>query len=154
MKDLELKIVPKVGLGELKFGTSMDAVVELLGKADEVEEFNDDDCFNTTILTYNTPEMDLFFEGSDKLVLSGINLENEEATLYDLQVFDMSEEEIVKMMNDNGYFEFDTNIDEEYNEKCLSFEEANLDFIFDEEGSLISVSFGILVSEDGQIINL
>ncbi|MDD2204831.1 MAG: hypothetical protein PHU62_06015 [Bacteroidales bacterium] len=153
MNKLDLVLLPKVGIGNLKFGTTIDDVVKLLGEANEIEEFNDEDCFNTTLLTYYEQELDLFFEGSDKFVFSAIGVDNPDATLFGKKIFDMKEPEIIALMEENGYFEHDESFDEECNEKCISFEEACFDFYF-EEDELISVNYGVLVSDDGQIVDI
>ncbi|MDR2084975.1 MAG: hypothetical protein LBP67_08285 [Bacteroidales bacterium] len=154
MEKFDYTLIPKVGIGKIKFGTTLEEIIKILGEADEMEEFNDEDFFNTTLLTYSDLEIDLFFEGQDNLVFSAIGVDNNEATLFDKKIFEMSEDELIKLMKKNGFNEVDINIDEEYDEKCVSFEDASFDFYFDNEGKLISVNFGVLVSEDGEIIDI
>ncbi|MDL2227714.1 hypothetical protein LJC25_05080 [Bacteroidales bacterium OttesenSCG-928-K03] len=153
MKKFDYSLTPKVGIGNIKFGTTLEEVIKILGEADEMEEFNDEDFFNTTLLTYSELELDLFFEGSDKLVFSAIGVDNDESTLYGKKIFEMDEAGVIKLMKDNGFKEVDINVDEEYDEKCVSFEDANFDFYFNNEGNLVSVNFGVLVSEEGNIID-
>ena len=154
MKNFDYTLIPKVGIGNIKFGTTMEEIVKTLGEATEMEEFNDEDFFNTTLLTYSDLEIDLFFEGRDKLVFSAIGVDNQDATLYGKKIFELSETDVIKLMNDNGFHDVDINVDEEFNEKCVSFEEASFDFYFDEDGALLSVNFGVLVSEEGEIIDV
>ncbi len=154
MKKFDLIIKPKEGIGDLKFGTPLEEVIKKVGEADEVEDFNDEDCFNTKLLSYTEDEVDLFFEGSNNFVFSAISIDNREATLYGKKVFELSEKEIVNLMKQNGYNLSDTTVDEEFCEKCLSFEEAYFDFYFNNDNELISLNFGVLVSDDGKILDV
>ncbi|MGI6718861.1 MAG: hypothetical protein ACOX4D_06940 [Bacteroidales bacterium] len=154
MKKFNLIIKPKEGIGDLKFGTTIEEVIKKVGEADELEDFNDEDCFNTKLLSYLDDEVDLFFEGNNNFVFSAISVDNKEASLYGKKIFELSEKEIIELMKENGFNLSDTTIDEEFCEKCLSFEDAYLDFYFNKDNELISLNFGVLVSDDGKILDI
>ena len=52
MKKLIPEIKPKEGFGELRFGELSQHIIDVLGEPEEVENIQDDDEFNTTILNY------------------------------------------------------------------------------------------------------
>ncbi len=149
MKELTLDIKPREGLGELKFGDSSEKLISILGEAEEMEEIADEDEFNTVILNYWKKGISAFFEGIEKSVLACFEIDNKEATMYGMKVFDLKEQEIIKIMNDNGFKELET-ADEENSERRVSFEDGMIDFFFEDE-KLIAVNWGVLVNDKGEI---
>jgi len=149
MKALALKIEPLKGFGELAFGMTPKQVVETLGEPDEQEILDDlgdvDDDVETLIYHYDEHDISVFFEGEDKeQTLVNIETGNHEATLFGKRIFTLKEAEIIKLMKANDFTEMDEEIleDEEYqNEKRVSFDEAMMDFFF-EEGILTAISWG------------
>ena len=75
--------------------------------------------------------------------------ENEAATLFGKQVFGLKKEEVCKLMRDNGFKEMEE--ENEDGELRLSFEDAMIDFFFDDD-TMTAVSWGVLVDEQGDII--
>ena len=75
--------------------------------------------------------------------------ENMEATLYGEPVFDLTKEEIIDLMKKQGFKELEE--ENEDDELRVSFEDALVDFFFDEEG-LTAISWGVLVDDQGDII--
>lgn len=135
---MNLSILPKQGLGDLRFDMPIEDVVHLLGNADEVESIDNAADETTTVLHYEDG-LTLFCEGENP-VLSCIDISNEEATLFGKKVFDLAEKEIVRLMVDNQYFEQDADM-EDWGERRISFPEGNIDFYF-EDGELTSVIIG------------
>ena len=149
MKALTLEIKPKEGLGELKFGESSEKLISMLGEAEEMEDIEDEDEFNTVILNYWDKGISAFFEGKENSVLSCFEVDNPETILFGQKVFELSENEIIKLMKENGYSDIDTDV-EENGEKRLSFEDGMIDFFFDDD-SLLAVNWGVLVNDQGEI---
>ena len=149
MKNLTPDIKPKEGFGEIKFGESSDHVIACLGEPEEVESFEDDDEFNTTILNYWEVGVSAFFEGIENSVLSCLETDIPEATLYGEKVFDMEEKEVIDLMSKHGFSVAETE-EEPSGERRISYDDALIDFFF-QEGELIAVNWGVLVNEAGEI---
>lgn len=148
MKALKLEIKPLKGFGELAFGMTEKQVIEYLGEPDEKELLNDmdeDDDTETLIYHYDDIDISAFFEGDgDEKFLVNLETGNQDATLYGKKVFAMSETEIIKLMKDHSFVDIDDELleDEEYqNEKRVSFDEAMMDFFFEDE-ILTALSWG------------
>ncbi len=150
MRDLTLEIKPLEGFGEILFGFTTERVTTLLGEAEDVDNIEDDDVFNTVILNYWEKGIAVFFEGMEKSVVSCFETDNPEATLYGRKVFDMSEGEVIELMAGKGFKIAETEIDKETGEKRISYDDAMIDFFY-EDGALIAVNWGVLVNEKGEI---
>lgn len=136
---MEMKVLIKQGIGEIRFGMPVEEVVALLGTADEVENIDNAADEPTTVLRYNELGLTLFFEGENP-VLACIDTCNEECELLGERVFDLEEKRLVQLMVKNGYCEQDVD-DEDWGERRVSFPESNTDFFFD-EGELVSITLG------------
>jgi hypothetical protein len=149
MKDFT--IVPLKGYGEIPFGMSLDETVKLLGMPEFYEELSDmEETGNRSIYyEYEELETNIYFEGVTKSVVACFETENMEATLYGEPVFDLTKEEIIDLMKEHGFKEIEEEIEDE--ELRVSFEDAMIDFFFDED-ELTAVSWGVLVDEQGDII--
>ncbi len=144
MKDLTLEIKPLEGFGELEFGMTPDEVYEYLGQPDEEEVLEDDEMGDTKVLSFWNKSVSAFFDDPEDPVLTNLETDNPDATLFGKRVFAMKEKEIIKLMNDNGFSEMEVEDleDEEYeNERRVSFDEAQMDFFFEDE-ILTVVSWG------------
>lgn len=149
MKKLTTEIKPKDGFGEIKFGETIKHVVDFLGEAEEVETIEDDDEFNTTILNYWELGVSVFFEGSEKSVLSCFETDIPDATLYGKKVFDLSEKEVITLMEEKG-FEVAETEEDKTGERRISYDDALIDFFY-HDGELVAVNWGVLVNEQGEI---
>jgi hypothetical protein len=149
MKDFT--IVPLKGYGEIPFGMSLDETVKLLGMPEFYEELSDmEETGNRSIYyEYEELETNIYFEGVTKSVVACFETENMEATLYGEPVFDLTKEEIIDLMKEHGFKEIEEEIEDE--ELRVSFEDAMIDFFFDED-ELTAVSWGVLVDELGDFI--
>ena len=136
---MDMKILVKQGVGDIRFMMPVEEVVALLGTADEVENIDNVADEPTTVLRYNDLGLTLFFEGENP-VLACIDICNEESEMLGEQVFEMEEPALVQLMVKNGYTEEDVD-DEDWGERRVSFPEANVDFFFD-EGELVSITLG------------
>ena len=152
MKKLTLEIKPKIGFGELEFGDTTEKLTSFLGEAEEIEnieEIEDDADFNTVILNYWSVGITVFFEGVEKSVISCFEIDNPEATLFGKRIFELNEKEVIELMNANGFTEIESEIEEE-GEKRLSFDQALIDFFF-EDDVLAAINWGVLINDQGDI---
>jgi hypothetical protein len=149
MKDFT--IMPLKGYGEIPFGMTLDDAVKKLGMPDFYEELSDmEETGNRSIYyEYDELETNIYFEGVTKSVVACFETENTEATLYGKPVFDLTKEEIIDLMKKQGFKELEEETEDE--ELRVSFEDAMVDFFFDED-ELTAVSWGVLVDEQGDII--
>ncbi len=149
MKDFTIK--PLEGFGEIPFGMTLDETVKMLNMPDFYEELSEmEETGNRSIFyEYDELETNIYFEGVTKSVVACFETENMEATLYGEPVFDLTKEEVIDLMKAHGFKELEEETEDE--ELRVSFEDAMIDFFFDEDG-LTAVSWGVLVDEQGDII--
>ena len=149
MKDFTIE--PLKGYGEIPFGMTLDEAVKTLGMPDFYEELSDmEETGNRSIFyEYDELETNIYFEGVTKSVVACFETENTEAMLYGKPVFDLTKEEIIDLMKKQGFKELEEETEDE--ELRVSFEDAMIDFFFDED-ELTAVSWGVLVDEQGDII--
>lgn len=151
MKNPLLEIRPKVGIGTLKFGASMSEVEKHFGKPEEVEKVEGETDYKTTVWHYWDRGFSLFFDEEEKNNFTCVEIDNEEALLWDKQVFNMNEEEIKALFKSKGFTEIDTE-EEEWGEKRISYDDAVVDMYF-EDGELTSINYGVF-PEDEKILIL
>lgn len=151
MSKLTLEICPKLGFGELKFGNTIEEIIAFVGEAEDVEDIQDDEEFNTVIMSYMSKGFVVFIEGcgAERSIASCFETDNIDATIFGKKVFKMNEKEITDLMKANGYSEVDTET-EDTGEYRLSFEDGLIDFFF-HEGELNAVNWGVLVNKLGEI---
>jgi hypothetical protein len=149
MKVLTLDIVPKAGYGEIHFGETSEKVITYIGQPEDVENIEDVDGFSTVVLYYWDLGVTVFFEGREKSVVSCIETENPESFMFGKKIFEMSEEDIVSLMESYKYEVAEIEM-ETTGERRVSYDDAMIDFFFS-EGDLIAVNWGVLVNERGEI---
>ena len=149
MKDFTIQ--PLKGYGEIPFGMTLDETVKILGMPDFYEELSDmEETGNRSIFyEYEELETNIYFEGVTKSVVACFETENEEATLYGENVFNLNKEAIIVLMKEHGFKELEEENEDE--ELRVSFEDGLIDFFF-EDDMLTAVSWGVLVDEQGDII--
>ena len=149
MKDFTIQ--PLKGYGEIPFGMTLDETVKILNMPDFYEELSDiEETGNRSIYyEYADIQTNIYFEGITKSVVACFETENESATLYGKKIFELKKDEVVKLMKDNGFKDLDEETED--GELRVSFEDAMIDFFF-EDDMLNAVSWGILVDEQGEII--
>lgn len=143
-------IEPLVGCGNLKFGQTIENLNAVLGEAEEIDHLDTDDQMNTVVLHYWDKGLSVFFEGNEKTVISCFETDDISATLYGKKVFEIDKEEVIALMKENGFTELE--IEEEEGEIRVTFEDALIDFFYD-ENQLLAVNWGVLVNEAGEIEN-
>jgi hypothetical protein len=149
MSALTLNIIPKKGLGEIQFGDTSEKIITLLGQPEDVENIEDVDGFNTVVLYYYEEGVTIFFEGREKSVVACIEVENPESIMFGQAIFEMTEKDIVALMEEKGY-EVAEIENETTGEKRVSYDDAMIDFFF-LDGDLVIVNWGVLVNEKGEI---
>lgn len=148
MKSFEIN--PRHSFGQLNFGMFIDQVVELIGEPDMKEELDmSDDGNRHVVYRFDSLGLNLYFEGVEKSVLACVETDNDDVELYGETIFDLSKNEIVKLIESKGYSISDQ--DDEDDEQRVSFDELGLDlFFFGNE--LDAVCFGVSVDCNGNIV--
>lgn len=135
------EIKPNEGIGTFAFGTDINVIIKALGEPDETEVLNDDE-FETKIISYWEKGLTFFFEGEDNTIFTCVEADNEELTLYGQKIIGADLNSIIGLMSKNGHTETEIE-EEEWGEKRLTYEDAALDFYF-EDDELVSVSWATL----------
>lgn len=139
-----LIIEPLKGYGDIKFGMSIDEVVNVFGTPSNYEELEpiiDGNEITSVLYDYEDLAVSICFEGTDKMLVSSISTINEDATLFGEKIYEMNRNQIIDLMKRNGYKEFDE--EEQEGDTCLIYDELMLDFYFN-EGELIDVVWGVI----------
>ena len=137
------------GIGELKFGITMEDVEELMGEPEEVEESDEEDEFEHKAWNYWDSGFSFYFDKEDDYRLSCIETANPNVTLWGKQLFDMSLEEVENLFKEHGI----TNAEKETienNVTCISYEKEMIDLYF-EEGKLLAINFGVHMDDDLEV---
>lgn len=146
---LNLEIKPKEGLGNILFGEIPENLTKIMGQPESVEDVRTDDDLKTTILSFPEQGVTVFLEGLIEPIVSNFDVDNKMATLFGEYVFEKSESEVRKLLESNGYNQFEQD-KEEWGETRLSCEDALMDFYF-VDGKLEAVNFGVYIKDDGTI---
>jgi len=146
---LNYEIKPNIGLGPLEFGMKMSQFMDTYGEAEEINSFDEDEEFNTTVLHYWTQGFSIFFVGLSNQILAGIETDHPDATLYGKKIMNLTEDDIVELMKNNGHTYYEVEIEEE-KDRRLSYDYSMIDFFF-RDGRLVYMNFGVLVDEQGNI---
>lgn len=125
------------------FGATTEEAKKIFGEASEIEVLEKDtkDEPDTELWYYDEDSFSLFFESDPDLALTSIEINNIGAQLFGKNIFEMDEDGIIELMKENGFSEMYTE-DEEWGEKLISFEDALIDFYF-EEGKLVTVNWSV-----------
>ncbi len=147
----ELEIKPKVGFGELKFGADMMAVEKYFGTPQETETIDvEDEIQDVEVWSYWELGHSVYFEKELDNVCTNFETDNEEATLFGKKIFDFDEQQLIDLMKENGFSEFEVE-EEEPEEKILFFADAHMQFVFEDE-ELVLVSWAVAMDDDDKII--
>jgi len=140
---MELKLIPLVGINDLKFGCTPAEVSKCFGEPEEIEELNDD-LLNDNALVYHYWDIGLsiFFSIRENKIFSSLEIDNKSAVLFGKKIFDLNEKEITALFKENN-FKLSESENHEWGEKRLSFDDANVDLYF-ANGKLASINFGTL----------
>ncbi len=137
------------GIGELKFGLTMEEVEAIMGKAEEVEESDEDEEFEYVVWNYWEKGYSFYFDEDDDYRLGLIETANEEVTLFGKKIFRMKQSEVEALLKDKGLSNPDKDT-LEGGEKHVTYEKEMLDMYFDKD-ALVTVKFGVYVSDDLEV---
>ncbi len=146
LKNYEVR--PNAGLGDLEFGINIDEFIVRYGEPDEVDNFDEDEEMNTTLLHYWKKGLSVFFVGLTNQILAGIETDHSDTTVFGKKVMGLPESELVALMAENGHKSYEREVEE--NDTRLSFDISMMDFFF-RDGKVIFMNFGVLVNEEGKI---
>ena len=147
MQETEIKL--GVGLGDLKFGLTMDEVEAIMGEPEEVEESEEDEEFEYQVWNYWEEGYSFYFDEDDDYRLGLIETANEETTLFGQKIFSMTQAEIEELLKKNGISNAEKET-METGEKHLTYEKEMLDMYFDKD-ALVTIKFGVFVSDDLEV---
>ncbi|MEI6060133.1 MAG: hypothetical protein WCR72_05460 [Bacteroidota bacterium] len=140
---MDLQIVLKKGMGEIHFGCTPEVVRALFGEPEEVEELESAIDGNVESIVWNYPDTGLifFFDAANgEPTLSTIESDNLETVLFNSRIFNITRDNVIALMYENGYSELDED-DETWGEHRVTFEDGQVDFYFaDQELTLVSWS--------------
>ncbi len=142
------EIIPKKGLGDLEFGMDMEKVVNSLGEPDEIDNFENEEEMNAVLLHYWKKGVSIFFEGQTRQVVAGIETSFSDATLFGEKVIGLPEKDIINLMKENGFPDFDREMED--GEIRLSFEEEMVDFYI-KDGKVAFVNWDVIVDGEGNL---
>jgi hypothetical protein len=142
----ENEITLGVGMGLLRFGSTMDEVRALMGEPEEIEESEEDDEFEHQAWNYLEEGYSLYFDREDDFRLSCIETDHPGMRLYGENIHGKSPEQIQELMRRHGHEASEVeNMDT--GETRVSYEKEMIDLYFDED-ELQFVNFGVFISED------
>ena len=125
------KIEPLKAYGDLHIGMTIDDVVEIMGQPtnqEEIESAYEEDS-HVVVLDYEENDFSAYFEGNEVLKLTNFYTFNEKTELYGAKIFDLNKEQLIELMKENG---FENYIEDKEDGDCISYDELNLDFYFDD----------------------
>ncbi|PLW93644.1 MAG: hypothetical protein C0592_05445 [Marinilabiliales bacterium] len=143
MESSTIELLPLEGCSLFRFGASEKDVLTVIGEADEVESFEEEG-ISSAIWYYDEHGLSLFFDKLDagEMILSGIEMEGTNLTLAGKELFGKGVDAIRKMAAGLSLGEEDSE-KEEWGEFRLSYEDKMIDFYFDEDEKLVSISWGM-----------
>lgn len=137
------------GIGDLKFGLSMDDIEEIMGEPEEIEESDEEDEFEHKAWNYWDTGFSFYFDKEDDYRLSCIETANPNVTLWGQRIFEMSMNEVADLFKKKGIAEPEKE-KMENNVTCLSYDKEMIDLYF-EEGKLLAVNFGVHMDDNLEV---
>lgn len=145
----ENEIVLGQGIGDIKFGLTMDEVETIMGKPEEVEASEEEEEFEYEVWNYWEEGYSFYFDEDDDYRLGLIETANEEVTLFGEKIFEMKQAEVEALLKSKGLSTPDKD-SLETGEKHITYEKEMLDMYF-ENDALVTVKFGVFVSDDLEV---
>jgi hypothetical protein len=147
MTENEIKL--GIGIGEIKFGSTMEEIEEYMGEPEEIEESDETDEFEHKAWNYWEEGFSFYFDHEDDYRLSCIETANPAVTLWGKKVFEMDQEQIQDLFHGHGLEK--PEIEKmETGETRLSYEKDMIDLYF-EDDKLIAINFGVFIGEDLEV---
>lgn len=147
MKENEIAL--GTGIGNIRFGYSMDQVKDIMGEPEEIEESDEEDEFEHKAWNYWQQGYSFFFDHEDDYRLSCIQTENPDVTLFGKRIFDLSGDEVKELLAQNGITECETE-KLDTGETRLSYEREMID-LYLEDDRLLAINFGVLINDDLEV---
>lgn len=138
LNTMKMDIQINKGIGEIFFSSTIENILDILGKPDTIEDIENAADKPTTVLTYED-SMTLFFEGESKK-LTCIDIIDEDTTLFGKTIFELDEAQLIALMKDNNFKNFEKE-KEDWGETRITYKPGDIDFYF-EDDELISVNIG------------
>ncbi|WP_026462383.1 hypothetical protein [Adhaeribacter aquaticus] len=147
MKEHEIEL--GTGIGNIRFGYSMQQVKDIMGEPEEIEESDEEDEFEHKAWNYWEQGYSFFFDREDDYRLSCIQTEDPEVILFGKKVFDMPAKEVMALLKQQGLTDFETE-KLETGETRYSFERQMID-IYVEDDQLLAINFGVFIDDDLEV---
>ncbi len=148
-KNLEIK--PMKGFGDLKFGADQATVEAYFGPPQETESLDiEGEIHEVEVWSYWEQGHSVYFEKELNNVCTNIETDSEHATLFGKKVFEMTEDQILELMQSNGFKDFEIE-EEDEDEKIIFFHDAHLQFVFEGE-DMVLVSWAVAMDDDENIL--
>lgn len=147
-----IEIKPDIGINDLVFGASMQDAEQIFGKPEDIELLDDIEESKSIVYHYWKSGFSLFFDENNNQLFCCVEVDNKNAYLWEKQIFNFNEKQIIDLLNLKGYSEYESEL-HEWGEKRLSFEKANMDFYF-EKNKLISINYGSSLEHNASILIL
>jgi hypothetical protein len=147
MKENEIEL--GTGIGNIRFGFTMDQVRDIMGEPEEVEESDEDDEFEHKAWNYWDQGYSFFFDREDDYRLSCIQTENPNVILFGQKVFDLPADQVKELVRKNGLTDFETE-KLETGETRLSYEKEMID-LYLEDDRLLAINFGVFINDDLEV---
>ena len=147
MKENEIEL--GTGIGNIRFGYSMDQVKDIMGEPEEIEESDEEDEFEHKAWNYWESGYSFFFDKEDDYRLSCIQTENPDVVLFGKKVFDLSPDKVLDLCKQNGLTDFETE-KLDTGETRLTFEKEMIDLYLDDD-QLLAINFGVFIDDDLEV---
>ncbi|KAA9340008.1 hypothetical protein [Adhaeribacter soli] len=147
MQDNEIKLGE--GIGQIKFGLTMEDVEAALGEPEEIEESDEEDEFEHKVWNYWEEGYSFYFDHEDDYRLSCIETADPEVKLFGQKIFGMTQKEIEEMMKSKGIVNPERET-LETGETRVSYEKEMIDMYFD-KNALVSINFGVFINDDLEV---
>jgi hypothetical protein len=134
------EIKPGVGLSNLHFGATMAEAQAAFGEPEETELLDDIDDCQATVWHYWDQGFTLFFDKHQNQFFNCAEIDHPETLLWGQKIFTFTEKQIIELFKSKGFLQYETE-QQDWGEKRLSFDAANIDFYF-EKNKLSSVNYG------------
>lgn len=146
--DHEIKL--GYGIGDLRFGLTMEEVEDIMGEPEEIEESDEEDEFEHKAWNYWDTGFSFYFDQEDDYRLSCIETANPNITLWGKRIFELSQQEVEDLFRQNGVQQVEKEKIED-NVTCLSYDKEMIDLYF-EEGKLLAVNFGVHMDDNLEVL--
>lgn len=139
-------IKPKEGLGDVKFLSTVDEFISMIGQPDDDELIQEKiSKFNSRILHYDSLELSASFDEENNWKLSSITVNSDAFHINDIYLFNCNKIDFLKKIEplDLGTYEIDVYNEEDYSSTTYYFKQNNISFWF-ENDALQKIQWGII----------